>query len=225
LPGGPSQVPHYRCTVLPDQLRQRGPHPRRRTHPVTASVDHGSVSKDQTAPLPTRCRADSKVLTAGSGAELLIRRRVNANPVGWAGRPCRALASALRRSVVVAAAGGKPGSGIQLPQEALDAGRGQPSGLRTGPGGKGRDVSAAGPLRGAGQRKRLCRRSFWRVRSGYGVAALRRQGCCSSPTRRPCRSALTPETSATTPGRRKPRAGSAWPIPGRGHPRTSTPSP
>jgi hypothetical protein len=124
--------------------------------------------------------------------------------------------------------GGGAGSGRRLDRglqprpPPLGAGHAVPGGLRAVPGGKGRRVSAASPLRGPGK--------------GGGCAAAvlvapakrtgpppRPQGCCASPCgRRPYGPPLTPGTPAA-PGNKK--SGQAQACPGQARARQGQPAP
>ena len=86
-----------------------------------------------------------------------------------------------------------------------------PGGLRAVAGGKGRRVTAAGPLRGPGKEAAAPPLALLAPAKGTGPP-LRPQGCCASPCgRRPCGPPLTPGTPAA-PGSRKSGQATACPA-------------
>ena len=98
--------------------------------------------------------------------------------------------------------------GLQPRTQALGAGNAQPGGLRAVPGGKGRRVSAAGPLRGPGKGGGCAAAGLLAPAKGTGPP-LRPKGAPHRPAGDvPCGPPLTPETTAA-PGTGKagrPRA-------------------
>src|SRR5215510_14737757 len=106
--------------------------------------------------------------------------------------------------------------GLQPHQKALGAGQAVPGGLRAGPGGKGRRVTAAGPLRGPHKGGGCAAAVLVAPAKGTGPPP-RPQGCCASPCgRRPCVPPLTPGTPAA-PGSRKSGQARACPRRARAH--------
>ena len=90
--------------------------------------------------------------------------------------------------------GGGVDRGLQPCPPALRARDAQPGGLRAVAGGKGRRVTAAGPLRGPGKGGGCAAAGLAAPAKGTGPP-LRPPGCCASPGgRRPCGPPLTPET-------------------------------
>src|SRR6266851_4762470 len=100
--------------------------------------------------------------------------------------------------------GGRPGRGrgldrgLQPLQEALLAGPGLPGGLRAGPGGKGRRVTAGRPLRGPDPEG-----------GGFAAAHLHKKGCRAAAGGRAARGygAAPPASRLLRPAARRPAAG------------------
>ena len=123
-----------------------------------------------------------------------------------------------------AAAGGEPpGSRITTMSAGTPRSRdAQPGGLRAGAGGKGRRVTAAGPLRGPGKGGGCAAAVLAAPAKGTGPPP-RPQGCCASPCgRRPYGPPLTPGTPAA-PQSRKSGQATALPRPVTGATRTARP--
>jgi len=102
----------------------------------------------------------------------------------------------------------------------IGAGYAQPGGLRARPGGKGRRVSAAGPLRGPGKGGGFAAAGLVAPAKGTGPPP-RPQGCCASRcARRPCGPPLSPGTPAAPEGQEE-RAGHSLPAARRGRDKAS----
>src|SRR6266704_4141415 len=127
-----------------------------------------------------------------------------------------ALAAEVRHQGGGAGRGGGLDRGLQPRKAALIAGHGLPGGLRACPGGKGRRVTAAGPLRGPRKGGGCAAAGLAAPAKGTGPPP-RPQGCCASRcARRPCRPPLTPETTAA-PRNRKSGQATACPGQARAH--------